>query len=419
MSETVIEVENISKLYKLGKIGSGSLRKDLQYWWKSSVLKKEDPYFTAKEIQPTDNEYLWALKDVSFEVKEGEALGIIGSNGSGKSTLLKIISRIVQPTQGQVRGRGKISSILEVGTGFHFELTGRENIYISGYTLGMNKAEILRKFDEIVAFSGIEKFLDTPVKRYSSGMYVRLAFAVAAHLEPDILIVDEVLAVGDADFQRKCMGKMQDISGKNGRTILFVSHNMQAITNLCHNAIWLQEGVIKGQGLASDVVESYLSSVKQDKNEIRWDSEADAPGNEWVRMKSFLVQPLSDKNNAFITVRTPIQIEVEFWCYIDDCDINVNVILLTDTGECVFNMGSPSVEAEKGVLSLKSIIPGNLLNNGIYTLSLDVIRNVSTAIYEFSKFTTIEVEDVRENMSYFGKWPGIIRPEVKSYLNFK
>ncbi len=419
MSDTVIQVENISKLYRLGKIGTGSFKKDLQYWWKTSVQKKHEPYFDAPVAVKVNNEDLWALKNVSFDVKEGEAIGIIGSNGSGKSTLLKIISRIVQPTEGRVIGKGKISSILEVGTGFHHELTGRENIYISGYTLGMNKEEIRRKFDEIVAFSGIEKFLDTPVKRYSSGMYVRLAFAVAAHLEPDILIVDEVLAVGDADFQKKCMGKMKDISNKNGRTILFVSHNMQAVTNLCNNAIWLQDGKLKATGIAPEVVESYIGSLKQDSNETMWDAEHSAPGNDQIRMKSFQIKPQTEKENAYITVRTPIQLDVEFWCNIDDCNINVNVILFTDNKECVFNMGSPSIKAEKSVLALKTIIPGNLLNNGNYSLSLEVVKNASSAIHEFSNFAFIEVEDVRENMSYFGKWPGIIRPEIDSYFNVK
>jgi lipopolysaccharide transport system ATP-binding protein len=218
VSEVVLEVEDVSKLYRLGTIGSGSLRQDIAKWWTTSVLKKEHPFFhsTDEDLLRNSNKFLWALRDVSFQVKQGEALGIIGKNGSGKSTLLKIISRIISPTKGFIRGKGKISSILEVGTGFNPEFTGRQNIYSSGYILGMNKAEINTKFDEIVAFSGIEKFIDTPIKRYSSGMYLRLAFSVAAHLEPDILIVDEVLAVGDADFQQKCIGKMSEVSKSYG-----------------------------------------------------------------------------------------------------------------------------------------------------------------------------------------------------------
>lgn len=421
MADTIIEVQDLSKLYKLGTIGSGSLKKDLSEWWEKTILKKEDIIHIAEDGTPqTNNERdLWALKNVSFELKEGEALGIIGSNGSGKSTLLKIISRIVQPTTGTVRGRGKISSILEVGTGFHSELSGRENIYISGYTLGMSKDEIKRKFDEIVAFSDIEKFIDTPVKRYSSGMYVRLAFAVAAHLEPDILIVDEVLAVGDADFQKKCMGKMQDISNKNGRTILFVSHNMQAVTNLCNNAIWLEKGIIRARGKAGEVVESYIGNLKQDKNELTWNSEHDAPGNEKVRMKSYSIKPQTDKSNTFITVRTPIQMDFEFWCYIDDCNINVNVKLYALSGECIFNLGSTTIKAQKAILALQSIIPANLLNNSSYYVSLTVVKNNSYPIYDFNHCASFDVEDVREGMSYFGVWPGLIRPQLEGSFYVK
>ncbi len=278
-SNAVIEVDHLSKLYKLGTIGTGSLRQDLQYWWNRSVLKKPNPFFDLQggESSIEQKNFIWALKDISFKVNKGEALGIIGSNGSGKSTLLKIISRIVRPTNGTVKGNGKLSSLLEVGTGFHEELTGRENIYISGYTLGMKKEEVRRKFNEIVSFSGIEKFIDTPVKRYSSGMYVRLAFAVAAHLEPDILIVDEVLAVGDADFQKKCLSKMREVSQAEGRTILFVSHSMQAINNLCDRALWLDHGTLKEMGRTSVVVNKYISNIQKLNIRQSWDSLDDAP----------------------------------------------------------------------------------------------------------------------------------------------
>ncbi|MEO6229093.1 MAG: ABC transporter ATP-binding protein [Ferruginibacter sp.] len=419
MTDSIIEVSNISKLYKLGTIGSGSLKRDLYNWWNTAVRKKEQTYDTIMENTDMDSQYLWALKDISFKIKDGEALGIIGSNGSGKSTLLKIISKIVQPTRGTITGRGRISSILEVGTGFHAELTGRENIYISGYTLGMSKFEIIEKFDEIVAFSGIEKFLDTPVKRYSSGMYVRLAFAVAAHLEPDILIVDEVLAVGDADFQKKCMGKMKDISNKNGRTILFVSHNLQAITNLCSRAIWLNKGKLMDDGNSAEVVENYIGSTKQDKNETAWDMAEQAPGNELVKLKSILINPVSEKANTYISVRTPVHIDVEFWCYIENCTLNINVTLLTETGECVFNIGTHNIVAKKGIMVLDTTIPGNLLNNANYTISLTVIKDNASLVYEFVDCASFDVEDIRENMTYFGKWEGIIRPEINSVLYIK
>src|SRR6476661_7459343 len=277
MSNIVIQAENLSKLYRLGTLGTGSLKQDLTRWWQHTVLKKQDPFFHGGASEGNSTSHIWALKNVSFEIAEGDVWGIIGHNGSGKSTLLKILSRIVRPTEGRVRGKGKISSLLEVGTGFHQELTGRENIFISGYMLGMKKADIKKNFDEIVAFSGIEPFLDTPVKRYSSGMYVRLAFAVAAHLEPDILIVDEVLAVGDAEFQKKCMGKMKDVSTQKGRTIIFVSHNMQAITSLCSKAIWMQKGQVLANGEAKTVVNNYTSHLQRRLWKQQW-SLQDAPG---------------------------------------------------------------------------------------------------------------------------------------------
>lgn len=248
MSDIAISVENVSKLYHLGLKASGSMRE--------TISGKIDQIFQRHNEEPDETEF-WALKNVTFEIKRGEAVGIIGKNGAGKSTLLKVLSRITEPTSGKIVINGKVSSLLEVGTGFHPELTGRENIYLNGSILGMKRHEIKQQFDEIVAFSGIEKFIDTPVKRYSSGMYVRLAFAVAAHLEPDILIIDEVLAVGDAEFQKKCLGKMQDVTGQ-GRTIIFVSHNMNAVNRLCQKAVFLTNGTVNSIGKTQDIIEDYL-----------------------------------------------------------------------------------------------------------------------------------------------------------------
>lgn len=260
MSEVVIKVENLGKQYRLGSIGTGTISHDLNRWW-ANVRGKEDPYLKIgssndRTSKSSINDLVWALKDINFEVKQGEVLGIIGKNGAGKSTLLKILSRVTGPTIGDIKVRGRIASLLEVGTGFHPELTGRENIYLNGAILGMTKQEIKSKFDEIVDFSGVERYIDTPVKRYSSGMYVRLAFAVAAHLEPEILIVDEVLAVGDAEFQKKCLGKMKDVSGQ-GRTVLFVSHNMAAVKGLCTQGIVLQNGSLVFSGTSEDAIDKY------------------------------------------------------------------------------------------------------------------------------------------------------------------
>jgi lipopolysaccharide transport system ATP-binding protein len=256
---TVISVERLSKCYRLGAIGGATLRADVSRWL-ARLRGRSDPNLKIgqEEHSRLEGQEFWALRDVSFEVKQGEILGVIGRNGAGKSTLLKILSRVTAPTSGEVKVKGRIASLLEVGTGFHPELTGRENIFLNGAILGMTKAEIRKKFDEIVDFSGVEDFIDTPVKRYSSGMYVRLAFAVAAHLEPEILIVDEVLAVGDAEFQKKCIGKMQDVAG-HGRTILFVSHNMAAIKNLCENGLFLEGGCIRKKGEVDKIIRDYLA----------------------------------------------------------------------------------------------------------------------------------------------------------------
>ena len=263
MSNTVIKVENISKQYKLGQVGTGSLAHDVNRTW-YRIRGKEDPYLKIGQendrTQKGSNEYVWALRDINFDVKQGEVLGIIGRNGAGKSTLLKILSRTTSPTTGEIKIKGRVASLLEVGTGFHPELTGRENIFLNGAIMGMTKTEIKSKFDEIVDFAGVERYVDTPVKRYSSGMYVRLAFAVAAHLEPEILIVDEVLAVGDAEFQKKALGKMKDVSGKDGRTVLFVSHNMAAVQNLCQKIIFLENGMVKDIGDTHKIIQSYLNS---------------------------------------------------------------------------------------------------------------------------------------------------------------
>jgi len=268
-NDVILKASNISKQYRLGLVGTGTLSHDLNRWW-HAVRGKDDPYLKVGESNDRSkkgsSEYVWALKDISFEVKRGEVLGIIGKNGAGKSTLLKILSKVTGPTTGEIKTRGRIASLLEVGTGFHPELTGRENIYLNGAILGMTKKEIRSKIDEIIDFSGCERYIDTPVKRYSSGMSVRLAFAVAAHLEPEILVIDEVLAVGDAEFQKKAIGKMQDISTGEGRTVLFVSHNMAAVKSLCTRAIVLKDGMISYEGGVEDSIQEYLSSSSSAKN---------------------------------------------------------------------------------------------------------------------------------------------------------
>lgn len=292
MSNIVIKVENISKQYRLGNVGLGSLSHDLNRWW-YSVRGKEDPYLKIGEVNDRsvkgESEYVWALRNINFEVKQGEVLGIIGRNGAGKSTLLKILSRTTTPTTGQIKIKGRVASLLEVGTGFHPELTGRENIFLNGAILGMSKKEIKSKLDEIVDFAGVDRYIDTPVKRYSSGMYLRLAFAVAAHLEPEILIIDEVLAVGDVEFQRKALGKMKQVSEGEGRTVLFVSHNIAAVEKLCSTAIYLENGKVKNCGDVYLCLDEYQKTNKI-KSEIPIRNRTDRGGNGKLRITDFYIQ---------------------------------------------------------------------------------------------------------------------------------
>lgn len=416
MSETVIKVEHLYKLYQLGTIGTGTFRRDVQRWFTTSVLKKEDPYFNAGPTQHISGQSILALQDINFEVQKGEAIGIIGSNGSGKSTLLKIISRIVRPTEGTIKGKGKVSSLLEVGTGFHQDLTGRENIYISGYILGMSKAEINSKFDEIVAFSGVEEFIDTPVKRYSSGMYVRLAFAVAAHLEPDILIVDEVLAVGDADFQRKCLGKMREVSQAEGRTILFVSHSMQAIKNLCDKALWLNKGELQAFGGVNAVVNKYLSQAQHTNFKQSWKSPKEAPGNDWLRIKWVELVPELESPEDPLDIRVPLTVKFQFWSLKEDVELSVGLLLFTAGGECIFDVPSEASLSQVGIMEGECTIPGNFLNDGSYYICLHFVKDTSVPVYDLDECLSFDLEDYRGNIQWYGKWWGAVRPKLPFQL---
>jgi len=299
MSKVVIKAENISKQYRLGLVGTGTVKDDMKRWW-HNLRGKEDPFLKIGEANDRsskgESDYVWSLRDINFEINQGDSVGIIGRNGAGKSTLLKILSQVTQPTTGKIYTKGRIASLLEVGTGFHPEMTGRENIYLNGAILGMRKHEITKKFDEIVAFSGVERYIDTPVKRYSSGMYVRLAFAVAAHLESEILIVDEVLAVGDAEFQKKCLGKMNDVSKGEGRTVLFVSHNMAAVRSLCNKGIVLENGLIKYKGIVEQALDVYSNIGIIKESQIIFDANTTRVGNQKMQ---FLSVELSNEKGVF------------------------------------------------------------------------------------------------------------------------
>ncbi len=414
MSDIIIQAENISKLYRLGTLGTGSLKQDLTMWWESKVLKKTNPFFQTDSDGadgPIQNNFLWSLKNVSFDITEGEVWGVIGQNGAGKSTLLKILSRIIRPTEGVVRGRGKISSMLEVGTGFDRELSGRENIYICGYMLGMKKNDIKRNFEEIVEFSGVGQFLDTPVKRYSSGMYVRLAFAVAAHLDPDILIVDEVLAVGDAEFQKKSLGKMKEVSTQKGRTILFVSHNMQAINNLCNKTIWLQKGTVRATGETQTVVSNYLSAYQRKLLKQEWGLHDNSPGNKHVKMLSVeLVPQLNDPMDP-IDIRTPLTVKFTFQNFNNNITLTTGLQLFTMSGDCIFDIASTPAVYQEGIVEGECSIPGNFLNDGAYYFSILFMKDTSVELYYFEECLHFDMEDYRENINWYGKWRGYVRPQ--------
>jgi lipopolysaccharide transport system ATP-binding protein len=409
MADPIIQVENLSKLYSLGQVGTGSFRQDLKRWWLSAVKKKQDPFFL--DSCGGEGGHIWALRDLSFEVKQGEVFGIIGRNGAGKSTLLKILSNIIRPTHGTVRGRGRINSLLEIGTGFHDELSGRENIYLNGYFLGMQREEIRKKFDEIVEFSGVSQFLDTPVKRYSSGMYMRLAFAVAAHLEPDILIVDEVLAVGDAEFQKKCLGKMHDVSTKQGRTILYVSHNLSSVVALCQRAMHLENGKMIEIGQATRVVNNYLGQHQQKVFRQRWENIDEAPGNNFIRMQFVELIPHLENGDDPIDIRTPITVKFKFWNLIPGQNICVGLHLFTIGRECIFDVSSTPQDYKQGLVEGQCEIPGNFLNDGSYYFSLIFVKDTSVELFYFEECLSMEVEDHRTNMNWYGKWSGYVRPK--------
>jgi lipopolysaccharide transport system ATP-binding protein len=420
MSDSMISVENLSKRYLIGHRRS---KEDGFRHVVEDAVRAPWQWLRARQRQRgQEEEEFWALRDVSFEVKRGEVVGIIGRNGAGKSTLLKILSRITEPTSGRVMLDGRVASLLEVGTGFHPELTGRENIYLNGAILGMNRVEIKRKFDEIVAFSEVERFLDTPVKRYSSGMYVRLAFAVAAHLEPEILIVDEVLAVGDAQFQKKCLGKMGEISKQDGRTVLFVSHNMGAVSNICTAGILLQGGRRIFAGSAAQTVEAYLSTGSTTTGETAWSGD-ERPGTENVRIEAARIVG-DGETKAVLSIDRPIQFEIDFEVVTPELELSVSLHLIhPSAGEVLStaNFASANLGTDEwagrafpaGRYRSVCILPANFLNEGIFLLNVAIMRNVrDTEVFarEVLQFTVLETGGMRKE--YTGHWIGVVRPRL-------
>lgn len=409
MSKPVIKVENLSKAYQIGQIGTGTISRDIDRFVKTKILGKEDPFLKIGQINDRSSkgtsDIVWSLKDINFEVNQGDAIGIIGKNGAGKSTLLKLLSRVTSPTTGNIKVKGRIASLLEVGTGFHPELSGRENIYLNGAILGMRKKEITQKLDEIIDFSGVERYIDTPVKRYSSGMYVRLAFAVAAHLESEILIVDEVLAVGDAEFQKKCLGKMGDISKGEGRTVLFVSHNMASVKMLCNQSVLLTNGLLQNMGKTDNIINEYKNLYSQKKSNQIFNLE-----NQFFTLKEISYQ--NEHNLEDITVNNEIHITMIFDFKVDINGIAFELFVKNNEDIIVFSNFTNTINIKKGKKVVKIIIPKNLLNNENYSFTFGVSKNYTEFLAKYDDILNIEIENHIESFGWQGKHDGIVRPKL-------
>jgi lipopolysaccharide transport system ATP-binding protein len=420
-----IRAEGLAKKYVIGHQAGdaayGALRDVIADAARGVVLRAAG-FVRGKPAATPRSEDLWALRDVSFDVRQGEAIGVIGRNGAGKSTLLKVLSRITEPSAGRVTISGRVASLLEVGTGFHPELTGRENVFLNGAILGMTRQEIRAKFDEIVTFAEVERFLDTPVKRYSSGMYVRLAFAVAAHLEPEILLVDEVLAVGDMEFRRKCLGKMQGVS-EQGRTVLFVSHDMGNIVNLCARTIWMDAGTVRAVGPTKDVISEYVTSGAHLLGEVVWPDKQKAPGNENVRLQAVRIRS-GEKVGADVMIDQPISIEIDYWNLREQSKLITNIHLRDSTNGFVFasvNWPSASLEPDPwvhrerplGLFRSVCVIPANFLNSEQYSIDVGVqTHSLDWQVWEKNTLTFVVHETGEMKKEYMGSWVGVVRPKL-------
>lgn len=426
MSDIVIKVDHLSKRYRLGTIGRTALHEDLSRWW-ARLRGRPDPTLKigqqAREALRDDAEHVWALRDVSFEVKQGEVLGIIGRNGAGKSTLLKILSRVTGPTLGSVKVKGRIASLLEVGTGFHPELTGRDNIFLNGSILGMRRAEISAKLDEIIAFSGCEKFIDTPVKRYSSGMYVRLAFSVAAHLDPEILVVDEVLAVGDFEFQAKCLGKMQDVAS-HGRTVLFVSHNLAAVSKFCSRGLVLQDGRVATFGGVAECISVYTEGQRRIPNKLCFSNRYSAPGDGVARIQSVEVLDGDGNSIEVLDIRKPVVLQMRYWDMVREACPTAIFHLKNESGDTLFATNEftsadwRTVHSGTGLITARCHIPGNFLAEGRFIVLAAVNSYNPTVMHAYlESAVSFEVVDHSTGEGargpYVGKWPGLVRPLLR------
>lgn len=421
---TAIEFNHISKQYRLGLVSTKTLTSDLNRWWQMNVLRKEDPYLKVGETNDRSkkalSDFVWALKDIDFKVDQGDVVGIIGKNGAGKSTLLKLLSRVTTPTTGTIKARGRIASLLEVGTGFHSELTGRENIYMNGAILGMSKQEINRKLDEIVDFSGCERYIDTPVKRYSSGMMVRLGFAVAAHLDPEILVVDEVLAVGDAEFQKKAIGKMKDVSKGEGRTVLFVSHNMESVQRLCTKGVLLKDGMLEYQGTVSDTIAIYQKMYVL-QNRKQW---LNPTGRqvEGLRINEFSLKIGDNILDRDVKSDDELCVEIDFDLQKEFPDMVIGVSVFDEQGRYIYRTLNIDVDDEfnrklkVGRNLIRAKLPIDMLRSGLYNVQIDASRHNVNWLYDpynETESTLTFIVDRTKSFSKMFSTSAVVAPRVK------
>lgn len=420
MSDTAIRITNVSKQYRLGLVSTGTLVHDLNRWWTVNVRHKEDPYLKVGEVNDrttkSDSEYVWALKDINMEIKQGDVVGIIGKNGAGKSTLLKLLSRVTAPTTGTIEYKGRIASLLEVGTGFHPELTGRENIYMNGAIMGMSRSEITKKLDEIVDFSGCERYLDTPVKRYSSGMTVRLGFAIAAHIEPDILVVDEVLAVGDAEFQKKAIGKMQDVSRGEGRTVLFVSHNMTSVKSLCKVGYILQNGLIVDQGDVDSVVSHYLRGGQEEINHKIWEQPEIARNG--FELLEIGVRAKGGDYADVIRMDQEFEVVMRYRLTKDFDQFHLTLHYKNEQGQKMFSSSGGNrcipLNHTSGEYIQSCVVPANFFNWGNYSIDLFVVQDRKTAFIVENDIISFTISNKLMDIGcYMGKEPGDVMPKFE------
>ena len=417
---TAIEFNHVGKQYRLGLVSTGTISHDLNRWWQTAILRKEDPYLKIGSVndrtQKADSDYVWALRDIDFKVEQGDVVGIIGKNGAGKSTLLKLLSKVTGPTVGTIRARGRIASLLEVGTGFHPEMTGRENIFMNGAIMGMTKQEIAAKLDEIVAFSGCEKYIDTPVKRYSSGMTVRLGFAVAAHLDPEILVVDEVLAVGDAEFKKKAIGKMQDVAKGEGRTVLFVSHNMTSVKSLCKHGVILKDGMLLEQGEIDPIVTRYLRGDSAIDNYKTFNDPL--KGSNGFELLEIGVRPKGGNYTDVMRVTDDVEIVIRYRLTQPHENFWITMHMKNEQGDKMFSFGGAvrcyDKHHDAGEYEQICYLPKNFFNWGTYAIDFHAISQpskVECLLYESDIVSFTLANRAIAIGGWMGKEPGDITPK--------